>query len=193
MPANDLDFNQVATILNAIQQQATGVSSIAAVDGASFAQSAQTTLKAGYEQVYRAISIVLGRTIFSIRPYNRKFNGMEFTDAMFKLHTRKLQIADGAFEDNDTVDYPVHYDDNETVISGNGIAVDQQTIKKAEILQTNFYGMNTYQDHYTLFDEQLEVAFQSVDEFAQSRNKALSDACFRAGNGRLFFCRSAIV
>ena len=78
MSAGELSFNQIATLANAIQQQATGVASIAPVDGASFAQSAQTTLKTGYEQVYRAISTVLGKTIFSIRPYNRKFNGISW-------------------------------------------------------------------------------------------------------------------
>lgn len=192
MPANELDFNQVATILNAIQQQATGVNSIAPVDGASFAQSAQTTLKAGYEQVYRAISIVLGRTIFSIRPYNRKFNGMEFTDAMFKLHTRKLQIADGEFEDNDTIEYPVHYDDDETPITGNGKAVDQQIIKKADILQTNFYGMNSYADHYTLFDEQLEVSFQSVDEFSRFIQMIITNVSNMFEQSRESFARATI-
>lgn len=192
MPANDLDFNQVATILNAIQQQATGVSSIAAVDGASFAQSAQTTLKAGYEQVYRAISIVLGRTIFSIRPYNRKFNGMEFSDAMFKLHTRKLQIADGAFEDNDTVDYPVHYDDNENPISGNGKSVDQQVIKKADVLETNFYGMNTYQDHYTIMDYQLETAFQSVDEMSRFFQMIITNVSNMFEQSRESFARATL-
>ena len=167
MPVNELSFNQVATVLQAIQNQATGVAAAAAVDTASFVSCAQTTLKTGYEQVYRAISAVLGRTIFSIRPYRRKFNGMEFTDSQFKLHTRKIQIADGDFEDNSSMEYPVHYDDDENPISGNGKSTDQQIIKKSQILQTNFYGMNTYQDHYTIFDDQLDVAFSSPDEMGR--------------------------
>ena len=167
MPVNELSFNQVATVLQAIQNQATGVEAAAAVDTASFVSCAQTTLKTGYEQVYRAISTVLGRTIFSIRPYRRKFNGMEFTDSQFKLHTRKIQIADGDFEDNSSMEYPVHYDDDENPISGNGKSTDQQVVKKSPIQQTNFYGMNTYQDHYTIFDEVLESAFSSVDEMSR--------------------------
>lgn len=167
--ANDLSFNQVATILNALQNQATGVTNIAATDTSSFVAAATTTLKTGYEQVYRAISAVLGRTIFSNRPYYAKLRGMEVTDTQFKLHTRKLQISDNEFEDNDAVKWPVHYDANKTSPDdpmGNGASVDMQEIKKAKPLQTNFYGMNTFQDHYTVFDEQLEIAFSSPDELA---------------------------
>lgn len=193
MSAGELSFNQIATLANAIQQQATGVASIAPVDGASFAQSAQTTLKTGYEQVYRAISTVLGKTIFSIRPYNRKFNGMEFSEPMFKLHTRKIQIADGSFEDNDTVEYPVHYDDDESPITGNGKAVDQQVIKKADVLQTNFYGINTYQDHYTIFDEQLEVAFSSPEELGRFAQMIITNVSNMFEQSRENMARATIV
>ena len=137
------------------------------MDTASFVASAQTVLKTGYEQIYRAISTVLGKTIFSIRPYNRKFRGMEFSESMFKLHTRKIQIGDSDFEDNDTTDYPVFYDDDESPISGTGKSVDQQRIKKSPVLQTNFYGINTYQNSYTIYDETLDVAFTSPEELAR--------------------------
>lgn len=164
--ANELTFNQIATVLNAIQQQATGQSAIAPIDTASFVAAATTTLKTGYEQVYRAISVVLGRTIFSVRPYYAKLRGMEVSDPLFRLHTRKLQVSDAEMEDNDSVKWPVHYDDMENPVDGDGESVDQQIIKKASVLQTNFYGMNTFQDHYTLFDHQIDVAFTSPDELA---------------------------
>lgn len=165
--ANSLSFNQVATILNAIQTQVTGRASIAPVDTASFATAADITLKSGYEKVYDAISMVLGRTIFSIRPYDRKLRGLSMNDGQFKMHTRKLQIVDHEFEENDTTKWPIHYDSDESPASGNGESVDQQIIKKSEVIQTNFYGMNTYQDHYTLFDEQLDVAFSSPEELGR--------------------------
>lgn len=164
--ANDLTFNQVATILNSLQAQATGQSAITATDTSSFVACATTTLKTGYEQVYRAISAVLGRTLFSVRPYYAKLRGMMVSDTQFKLHTRKLQVSDNTFEDNESVEWPIHYDATETNATGDGESVDQQKIKKAHPLQTNFYGMNTFQDHYTIFDEQLEVAFSTPEEFA---------------------------
>lgn len=164
--ANELTFNQTAVILNALNTQATGQAAIAPTDTASFVAAATTLLKTGYEQVYRAISVVLGRTIFSVRPYYAKLRGMEVSDTMFRLHTRKLQVADNELENNKAVEWPVHYDDTEDPISGSGESVDMQQIKKADVLQTNFYGMNTFADHYTIFDEQLEVAFTSPEELA---------------------------
>lgn len=164
--ANELTFNQTAAILNALNTQATGQAAIAPTDTASFVAAGTTLLKTGYEQVYRAISAVLGRTIFSVRPYYAKLRGMEVSDTMFRLHTRKLQVADNELENNKAVEWPVHYDDTEDPVSGNGESVDMQQIKKADVLQTNFYGMNTFADHYTIFDEQLEIAFTSPDELA---------------------------
>lgn len=167
MAANELSFNQVATLLNSIQQMVTGQTTDIVTEG-DFATVATTVLKTGYEQVYNAISMVLGRTIFSIRPYTRKFKGLERTDGEFKLHTRKLQIADTDFEENDTTKYPVHIRETAGEIDyGDGQSVDQQIIKKSKILQTNFYGMNTYQNHYTIFDEQLDVAFSSSAELGR--------------------------
>ena len=162
--ANDLTFNQIATILNSICAQATGQAQITPTNTADFVAVATTTLKAGYEEVYKAISTVLGRTIFSMRPYYAKLRGMQVTDGMFKLHTRKLQLSDNTFDDNQSVQWPVTYDATQTPPLGDGESVDMQKIKKAKPLQTNFYGMNTFQDHYTIFDHQIDVAFSSPDE-----------------------------
>lgn len=162
--ANDLTFNQIATVLNSICAQATGQAQITPTNTADFVAVATTTLKAGYEEVYKAISTVLGRTIFSTRPYYAKLRGMQVTDGMFRLHTRKLQLSDNTFDDNQSVKWPVTYDVTQSPPLGDGESVDMQKIKKAKPLQTNFYGMNTFQDHYTIFDHQIDVAFSSPDE-----------------------------
>ena len=162
--ANDLTFNQIATILNSICAQATGQAQITPTNTSDFVAVATTTLKAGYEEVYKAIGTVLGRTIFSIRPYYAKLRGMQVTDGVFKLHTRKLQLSDNTFDDNQSVKWPVTYDVTQSPPLGDGESVDMQKIKKAKPLQTNFYGMNTFQDHYTIFDHQIDVAFSSPDE-----------------------------
>ena len=69
---NTMSFNQLATVLNAIHNQATGQSAAAAVDTYTFVSQAQTALRTGYDPVMNAISQVLSRTIFSIRPYSAK-------------------------------------------------------------------------------------------------------------------------
>lgn len=54
--ANDLTFNQLATILNSIQSQATGVAALTATDTSSFITGGQEALKAGYDVLSTAIS-----------------------------------------------------------------------------------------------------------------------------------------
>lgn len=193
MPANDLSFNQVATFLNAIQAQVTGRAAISVVDSSSFATAADITLKAGYEKVYNAISTVLGPTIFSTRPYYRKFRGLELTAPQYKLHTRKLQLVDDDFVENDTMKWPVHYDAGQTPPSGNGQSVDQQIIRKPEVVQTNYYGTNTYQKDYTIMDEQLEVAFLNADEMARFISMVITHVSNLMEQARENFARYTLI
>ena len=77
MSANELSFEQLSTVLNAITAQATGAKPMAVTDTASFITVAQTALKAGYDPLLNAISQVVSKTIFSTRPYSRKFGGIQ--------------------------------------------------------------------------------------------------------------------
>ena len=189
MAANALEFNQVSAVLNAIQNIVTGKQNVASIDTSSFCTAADITLKQGYDKVINAISLVLGPTIMGIRPYNRKYKGIEMTDTQFKLRTRKLQVIDNEFEDNDTHKYPVQYDSGESDPYGDGLSVDMQTIKKTKAVETNFYGMNTYQDHYTIFDNQLDVAFSSPEELARFISMITMDISNRFEQARENFAR----
>ena len=77
MSVNTMNFEQAATLLNAIHSQVTGSAQLAPTDVSSFISCAQATLQAGYDPVINAISQVVGRTIFSIRPYNARFKGLQ--------------------------------------------------------------------------------------------------------------------
>ena len=155
MASNELSFNQIATLLNSIQKQATGQSALVATDTHSFVTQAQVTLKAGYDPVLSAISQVLSRTIFSIRPYSAKFRGMMVDAMRYGNHVRKINIADKDFVEDDRSKLT------------DGYSIDQQVVNKPNILQTNFYGENVYEDSYTIFKDQLDVAFSSPEEFAR--------------------------
>lgn len=153
--ANALTKNQIYTVLNSIAAQATGNTGLVATDTSSFVTVADVTLKTGYDTVISAISQVLSRTIFSIRPYTRKFRSLETDRITFGNHVRKLAIADKDWE----------ADEREPLVDGQ--SVDQWKINKPSVLQTNFYGQEVYQRHYTLFKDQLDVAFSNETEFAR--------------------------
>ena len=165
MPTNTMTFNQIATVLNAIQQQVTGQSAIAPTNTADFVSVANTVLQTGYEPVINAISQILSRTIFSIRPYERKFGIVEVNESNYGNHVRKLSIADRPVDEDSGYKWPVAYDASQNPASGDGQSVDDQVLKKPQILQTNFYGKNVFQDHYTIFMEQLDSAFKGPDQF----------------------------
>lgn len=166
--ANDLTFTQISTILNSIVKQATGQNALAATNSYEFVNQAQTALLNGYDPVFNAISQVIKKTVFSVRPYTRKFKGLEKSETQWGAITRKLSIADNDYNDDDAFKWPVAYDATQTTNpTGNGQSVDHYTIKKSDILQTNFYGHSVYSDHYTIFKNQIDVAFSSPEEFAQ--------------------------
>lgn len=164
MSVNTLTFEQVSTILSSLCQQATGQTAITAQTTGDFVSVAQATLSAGNDAVLNAISNVLSRTIFSIRPFNAKFIGLEKSLPRWGAYMRKLSIADNDWADDAAYDYPVTYDSTEDVPSGDGGTVDQWTIKKPNILQTNFFGMSIYGDHISIMEDQLETAFKGPDE-----------------------------
>ena len=164
MSVNTLTFEQVSTILSSLCQQATGQTAITAQTTGDFVSVAQATLSAGNDAVLNAISNVLSRTIFSIRPFNAKFIGLEKSLPRWGAYMRKLSIADNDWADDAAYDYPVTYDSTETVPTGDGGTVDQWTIKKPNILQTNFFGMSIYGDHISIMEDQLETAFKGPDE-----------------------------
>lgn len=154
MAINDLSFNQLSTVLTAITNQATGVNNITPLDTSSFVSVAQTALKTGYDPLTTAISQVLSKTIFSVRPYTRKFKGLNVSNQRYGNHVRKLLTIDKPFEDDDRLKLV------------DGESIDQYKVNKPIVLQTNFYGENVYQKSVTIYKDQLDCAFSSPDEFA---------------------------
>ena len=162
MAANDLTIEDISTILTTAVNQATGQNALAPVNTAGFITVAQTALKCGADTFLNALSQVLSKTVFSIRPYDRKFSGL-MTDAItFGNHVRKLNISD----DNDW-DSPSQYPDD-------GDTVDMYITKKPNILQTNFYGQNAYEKFVTVYTEQLNVALTGPDQFLSFVNMLMT-------------------
>lgn len=152
--ANDLSFNQISTLLNAINQQATGQTSIAPVDTASFVSMATTLLQMGYDPLATAISQVLAKTIFSVRPYSELFKGIRVSNQKYGNHVRKLQVVDKPLVDSKVYDLTDEQ------------AVDHYEVRKPKVLQTNYYGEETFSDFLTIYTVQLDNAMSGPEEFA---------------------------
>lgn len=152
MAANVLTYNAIGTILNQIVTQATGKAVITPTNTSEFTAVAQTGLLAGYDNLMGAISQVLSRTIISTRPYSRHFQGLEADAIRYGNHVRKINYIDRDWEDGSRLPLTT------------GVPVDDQSPTLDEVLQTNFYGQNDYEIPWTLFSNQIDVAFQNADE-----------------------------
>lgn len=163
---NDMTVFQAGTILQSLVKQATGQAVIAASTPGEFVSVAQTALKTGYDPILNAMSQMWGRTIFSIRPYSRKFSGLEMSMERWGNAVRKLSIADKPIEDDARFTWPVGYDSTKAPNAlGEGESVDMYALNKPDILQVNFYGQSVYENSYTIFKDNMDVAFTSAEEF----------------------------
>lgn len=158
MAVNTLTVNQAATVFNEVVHQATGQSNLKVTDTSSFVSAATTVLLTGYDTLLTAISQVLSRTIFSARPYDAKFKGLMVTPERFGNHTRKINYIDDDFVDSDAFKLE------------NGKSVDMFKVNKPRVVQTNFYGFNTYSKYKTIYDEQLDMSLQGLEDWAQFLN-----------------------
>lgn len=164
MSVNTLNFEQVSTVLTSIVKQATNQAVLTPTDTGSFVSVAQIALRADRDAVMQAISNVIGRTIFAIRPYSAKMEGLMMDTFRWGNVMRKLSIADSDWQDDPAYAWPALWDAGQTPPSGDGQAIDPWTIKKANVLQTNFYGSSVYFDEMTIFEDQLETAFKGPEE-----------------------------
>ena len=180
MAVNDLTITDVGTILTSIAKQATGASTLSVNNTKDFITVAQTALKVGYDPLIASISQVLSKTIFSIRPYYRKFAGINVSNQKFGNITRKLNISDKDWETDERLPLT------------DAASVDMYKVIKPSILQTNFYGANKYQRHITIFKDQLDTAFASPDEFGRFITMVMQNATDVIEQGHETLARSVI-
>ena len=100
MSVNTLTFEQCSTVLNSLVQQATGRQSVISTE-ADFISVAQTALSISRDVIYNALTNVLSRTIFSIRPYSASMRGLEKSLPQWGAYMRKFNIIASDWTDDD--------------------------------------------------------------------------------------------
>lgn len=157
MSVNTMTFEQSASFLTALYQEATGQQpTIQITNTADFTSVGTTLMQGGLDPIISALSQVLSRTIFSIRPYSQKFKDLNVSAEKWGAVVRKINFIDTALDAQD---------DRLTLTDGSSI--DQYVVKKPKVVQTNFYGATQYQDSITIFKDQLEAALKDAAEFGR--------------------------
>lgn len=153
MSVNNLSIEDTRALLNDLHTQVTGVAGITPTTTADFISMAQATLAAGTDKVWNALQIQLARTLFSTRPYTRKFTGLLADDLRWGGIVQKVSYLDSDLTTDEAVYHPI-----------DGQSVDQWVQKKGDILVARFTGSDAYQDWITIYDSALREAFLSESQ-----------------------------
>ena len=153
--ANKLTFDQAVVLMKATLDQMKGVTPVEEINSGNFVSVGQTMLQAGYDPLLNAISVVLGKTYFSIRPYKSKFDSLYVDEARWGIYARKLTVVDKDPKNNDEY-FPE-----------NGAGIDMYAIDKTIVLQLNFYGGDTYSRDLVIWKNQLDLAFTDPQELTR--------------------------
>ena len=155
MSVNTLGIEQAYQLIGSIHAQATGKTSLTPTTPADFISVANATLQAGYDKVLQAITQVVSKTLMAVRPYERKFRGLEWSSERWGGITRKINFGD------------IPPGPDPTYALNNWQSVDQFVVKMPDVLETHYYGSDVYMGGYTIFTKQLDVAFSGPQEFAE--------------------------
>lgn len=169
MPMNSMSISQASTVLNSIVQQAGNRIALTPITTPEdFVSVAQTALQTGYDPIINAISQVWSRTVFAVRDYDKRILGSLYMDLpRYGNAVRKLSPIARDMIDDDSYLWPVAYDSTQLNPMGDGDSVDHYTIYKQQVQQVNFYGTAVYEQAYTIFKDQFDTAFNSMDEFVR--------------------------
>lgn len=159
MAYSQWNWNQISTFVNAVYKEATGQeASLGTLEPGNFAAISSKVLATGMNQIIPGISQVLSKTIFSYRPYSAKFVNNLLVDTLtFGNRVRKLRVIDKPVVEDDR-----RIKDDAGTAMVDGATVDQYKINKPQVLETNYYGMNTYEKSLTIFRDQIQDAFEGA-------------------------------
>lgn len=174
--ANSMIIEQAATLLNAVVAQQTGQASLANIaNNEDFISVAQTALLTGKDPVINAISQVWKRTVFAVRDYNQPLASLAIPMDRYGNALRKLTPEAMTMKDDEAFIFPVAYDSSQADPYGTGQSVDMYKINKQKVLQTNFYGSSVYEQQYTIFERQFDIAMSSAEEFVRYNNMMITE------------------
>ena len=171
--ARDFTPQDAHNIVNAIYQQMTGKNDMTAFDASSFVSVGEKITQLPMENIFNAISMVLGSTIIDAEAYTGQLTLMEKNAGVYTSLQReisyysKLSLADG---DHNT-DLYTNFADGFTAgenkdENGNPQSTKSQWRQNPPIpLELTFGGTDVWQECVTEYDDKLECAFRSENEF----------------------------
>lgn len=162
-------------LMNSLVKQATGQQSITVIDSSSFVSAGEIVLATGTENVINSLSLIIGRTLVAVRPYKAKFllinalNSGVYSNRIRKIsYYSKDAQASGMYNTQLYTNLKEGYTNGQNVVAENPTSTKSMWEQNQPIaLEMNFAGSDTWDDSLTIYEKQLQVAFESEANFSQ--------------------------
>ena len=162
-------------IMTALARQATGQTAIASVTLGNYVSVGETVMATGLENVFNALSVVIGRTLMGVRPYNAKLNKINaISTAGYTNRLRKISFysKDPKNSGYFNTDLFTNLADGFTAGQNESSGTPQSTKSQFEQCQAlplefSFGGSVTWQHGITYYKKQIAAAFRDPMEMAQ--------------------------
>ena len=106
MSVNSMTFEQSAAFLTDLYKEATGqYPAIQITNTQDFTTVGTTLIQGGYDPIISALTQILDKTIWSIRPYAQKFKSLNVDERRWGAVTRKINFIDTALDTADGSKY----------------------------------------------------------------------------------------
>ena len=157
------------SVMNTLVKQATGQSDIVATDTSTFVDAGKKVLEAGYENLYNALGVLIGRTIVASRAYEGKFKIITEDSATFENRIRKISYysrlnqASGMYNTNLNTNLGAGLSDTDGVGS-------QWEQNPAIPVERYFFSDFAWDKSHTQYLEQAKIAFTNEGDFIRFIN-----------------------
>lgn len=171
-------------IVNLIQKEMSGQDgNVTTVNSSNFVSVGETILASPKENIYNALSVVLGRTLVAARPYTAKLwlinaqNTGVYTHRMRKISFYdRGAVASGDFNTQLFTNLEDGFDNGENESGGTPQSTkDQWEQRQVYPLEINFGGSSVLEYCITWYEDQVKNAFRSEEDFALFWSGALTE------------------
>ena len=156
-------------IITQVARLATGQDNFATVNSSTFVSTGETVLASGMENVFNAINITLGRLVLAVRPYKGKFLTVQAANSgVYTNRYRKVSfyskdaLPSGYFNTNLFTNLADGYTAGD---NGGASTHSQWEQHQAMPLEVNFGGSTVWDYCITLYEDQVKMAFRSIEDW----------------------------
>lgn len=171
--ARSLTTTDAHALINAVSLEMFGAeSTLQAVDTSSFVSVGERILASGVENVLNALSLVLGRTMIAVRPYEAKLRIVNaLNSGVYANRVRKISYLTRPTQPTGASNTQLFTNLADTYTNGQNTPDDPNSTKsmweqnQPKPIEVNFGGSSEWQESTTVYEYQLKQAFRDEAEF----------------------------